>query len=226
MVDFSWSCSWNGIVLTGDDYFLPCTWNMSIDFDIETDNNTYKDIAMQRLEYMIEEKYEGAIFHRFGHELADIMHPVCKSFFIGLPNDPYDNILATCTMLKMASITEDVLQIQSCTIENSLGYKIKNHIMLEDTVAIIQDIGDENAMIEIENPWFLRKDAGFTDILITDEKGVGKIINDTASWEKLGLDYSMTFADMPASETFLNEIDKERWIPFVIKGGHNDDDDE
>jgi len=82
MADFKWQTKWNGIILTDEDIFVPCTWNLELDFDIISDVAYHKDIAMQRLEFMIEEKFEGSVFAKFGNELVDIMYPICKSFYM------------------------------------------------------------------------------------------------------------------------------------------------
>lgn len=222
MADFKWQTSWTGNLLTTDDIFLPCTWNFELDFDIVTDDNYHKDVAMQRLEFMIQEKYEGAIFSKFGHEMVDIMYPICKTFFVCLPDEPYDNVVAAATMLKMSAITQDVIQIHGCTIQNSLGYKIKNCISIEETVNIVQDIESDDSMLGTVEPWFLRKDAGFTDMLVTDpDDGATQLIKDTSDWESHGLGWA-PIQDVPASGDFIDAMEKERWIPFVIKGGAND----
>lgn len=224
MADFKWQTKWNGIILTDEDIFVPCTWNLELDFDIISDVAYHKDIAMQRLEFMIEEKFEGSVFAKFGNELVDIMYPICKSFFICLPDEPYDAILAATTMLKMSAITNEVINIHGCTIQNSLGYKIKNNISIEETVSIIQDVGSEHFMLGMEDPWFLRNDAGFTDILVTDaDTESTSLIKDSSTWEKHQLGWS-ELQDVPASGDLINDIETERWIPFIIKGGANDND--
>jgi hypothetical protein len=79
-------------------------------------------------------------------------------------------------------------------------------------------------MLGMEDPWFLRNDAGFTDILVTDaDTESTSLIKDSSTWEKHQLGWS-ELQDVPASGDLINDIETERWIPFIIKGGANDND--
>jgi hypothetical protein len=128
-------------------------------------------------------------------------------------------------MLKAQSITRGVFDIQSCSIVSKLGYNVENIIEYDEA---------ENMSLSIDhphfsdNPWFMRQDAGFTDLLV-DLEGQATLIKDSSDWSKFDLnwDYYDKKENSPSSVTsFIHNNQQERWIPLVIKGGAKKDDDD
>lgn len=217
---FRWHTSWSGIVLSDDNIMLPNTWDFVLEYEIVTDELYFKDIAMQRLDFMIHEKFDSSIWTNFSNVWCNDFYNRMNSYMITLPEDPYDSLIAAVAMLKAQAITRGAFEIHGCTIISKLGYAVENVIDIEETAQMVNSIDAQSVLGG--DPWFLRKDAGFTDILYY-EGGDAKIAKEQESWDvyKLNWDY---YNQLENSEPVipLQRAKRSQWTPTVIKGGADD----
>ena len=222
---FKWHTEWSGIILSDDNLLLPNTWTVSFEYDTVSDNMLHRDIAMQRLEFMIDEKFNTSVWTNFTNQWVSDFYNNLDVFIITLPSDPYDSLIAAVALLKAQNITKGVLDIKRCSIKSKLGYTVENIIDYEEAEEMGSAIEHKHFS---EGPWFMRSDAGFTDLLMVDENEQVTIIKDTESWEKHNLDwdyYDKSDSNiMPLSG--YRQQHSERWIPLVIKGGAKDNDED
>lgn len=212
---FKWHTSWSGIVLSDENLLLPNTWNFVLEYDAVSEDMLYRDVAMQRLEFMIQEKFETSTWLNFENPWSGIMHDNLNTFMITLPGDPYDSLIAATALLKAQSITKGVFDIHGCSIISKLGYNVENVIDIDEAVVINQTINFKNYA---GDPWFLREDAGFTDILCMHDN-VPTLIKDTEEWSSYNLnwDYYHSDENNPTPIENYKHNQKERWIPLVTK---------
>lgn len=222
---FKWTAEWNGIILSDDNLLLPNNWKITLEYDAVSDNMLHRDIAMQRLEFMIEEKFNTSTWTNFDNPWVALLHEKMDAFLITLPSDPYDSLIAAATMLKAQSITQGVLDIQACSIVSNLGYNVENIIEYDEAEEMGLAIDHKHFS---DGPWFMRPDAGFTDLLVIDNNQP-TLIKDSSDWKKHNLNwdfYDKEENSLSPVVTFIHHNPQERWIPLVIKGGVNDDNED
>ena len=215
---FKWTAEWSGIILSDDNLLLPNTWKIVLEYDAISDNLLHRDIAMQRLEFMIEEKFNTSVWTNFDNPWIALLYEKMDTFLITIPSDPYDSLIAAATMLKAQSITEGVLDIQACSITSKLGYNVEN--IIEYTEAEEMGASVDNKHFG-NGPWFMRQDAGFTDLLVMDDDQA-ILIKDSEEWSAHDLNwdfYDKTENTLSPVTSFIHNNQQERWIPLVIKGG-------
>ena len=220
---FRWTTTWNGIILSDDNLILPNTWTIKFDYNAVDDDMYRRDIAMQRLEFMFEEKFETSIWTNFSNSWVEILYEKMNAFIITLPSEPYDSLIASTALLKAQSITNGVFDFQGCSITSNLGYRVENIIEMEEAVELSESTYNQQFS---DGPWYMRPDAGFTDILTTQDDVV-TLIKDSNDWSQhdLNWDYYNNDDNVDSLEKYKHNNQKERWIPLVIKGGANKDED-
>lgn len=219
---FKWQTTWSGIILTDDGLLLPNTWEFTLEYDVLSDEMTHRDIAMQRLEFMINEKFHGSTWINFNNPLVSDFHKKLNSFIITIPSDPHDSVIAAAAILKAQNITKDVFEMHRCSIKGKLGYSVENLIEFDEAIEMGQVFDHEHFY---DGPWFMRNDAGFTDLLIVEDDEV-TLVKDSIEWSKFELNWDY-FDDEESTVSSLVNINKhERWIPMVIKGGANNKDED
>ena len=176
---FRWHTSWTGIILGDDNVMLPNTWDFTLDYDIVTDDMYFKDIAMQRLDFMVSEKFDNSIWINFDSPWCQDFYDRMNTFMVTLPDDPFDSLIAASAMLKAQSITRGAFEIHGCRIISKLGYAVENFIDIDDTADLIGAI-DSQSLVG-SDPWFLREDAGFTDILYYKDNNA-TVFKEQDSW--------------------------------------------
>lgn len=226
---FKWTTSWTGIVLSDDSLLLPNTWTITLEYNAVSDNMLHRDIAMQRLEFMVDEKFDTSVWTNFDNPWVNVFHKKMDTFMITLPNDPYDSLVAAVVMLKAQAVTANVFDIQGCSIVSKLGYNVENVIDYDEAESMALSIEHKHITDE---PWYMREDAGFTDLLVIDEDQP-TLIKDTEDWKSHELNwdfYDKSENSLSPVNSFIHSNQQERWIPLVIKGGKpgenkNKDDD-
>ena len=215
---FRWHTGWNGIVLSDDNVMLPNAWDLVLEYDIVTDDTYFKDIAMQRLDFMINEKFNNSIWTNFSNSWCSDFYNRMHAFMVTLPDDPYDSLIAAVAMLKAQEITRGVFEIHSCRIVSKFGYTVENIIDIDETAEMIVEVNEPSVLQG--NPWFLRDDAGFTDVLYYED-GNAKIVKEQESWDSYNLnwDYYQKIESGEVATVSRLKAPKGKWTPTVIKGG-------
>ena len=109
-----------------EDYILPNTWNI----EIIAHPNGVKDkefynTAVERIQFYIFDVLENSIFIS-GKELSNLAKIPYKASVHVFPTDPWDHLVAMCLFTKITAMVEDVLFIESVTV-NSLQSKTVSH---------------------------------------------------------------------------------------------------
>lgn len=216
---FKWTTEWSGIILSDDNLILPNTWTFTLEYDAVSDNMLHRDLAMQRLEFMIQEKFNTSIWTNFTNSWVQDLYNKMDTFVITVPNDPYDSLIAATAMLKAQKITDGVLDIHTCSIVSKLGYNVENIIDYDEAQHVQESVNNKHFG---DGPWYVRPDAGFTDLLISGEDGEPTLIKDVNDWAGFNLNwdyYDNEENSLTPADSFIHSNQQERWIPLVIKGG-------
>lgn len=215
---FKWTTSFSGIVLGDDNMLLPNKWTMTFSYDAVSDRMEHRDIAMQRLHFMFNEKLNTATWLNFDNPWSETLHKKFNTYVITLPTEPWDSMIGATALCKAASITKGVFEFTECTIVSDLGYNVENRIELDEALAASQYADDHYFVTQ--GPWFIREDCGFTDILCLDEETV-TLVKDSIDWSEHQMAWDQYDYD-DGKQMTSSFVDKdERWIPMIIKGGKN-----
>ena len=109
-----------------EDLILPNTWHI----EIKANPNGQKDRAfytkaVERIQYYIFDVLENSIFIA-GQNLTSISSLPFKAQVHVFPGDPWDHLVAMCLYTKITAICEEVLFIESVTV-NSLQSRTVSH---------------------------------------------------------------------------------------------------
>lgn len=220
---FKWTTSWSGIVLGDDGLLLPNKWTMTFNYNAISERMEHRDIAMQRLHFMFNEKLNTATWMNFENSWTEVFYKKLNTFIITLPSEPWDSMIGAAALCKAASITKDVFEFHSCTITSDMGYNVTNVIDIDEALSAAEYVDDHYFLTD--GPWFVREDCGFTDILCLDEEDeTVTLVKDSMPWDKHQLAWDQYDDGEYGSTTVVGK--DERWIPMVIKGGRNKDNDD
>lgn len=218
MTPYSWSTEWFGMVLI-DNILLPNHWKIKFNFEIIDDDPLTNDIAMQRIEYMFNDRLRNSMWAKIDNEFAIEWAKKLDTYIITVPMDPSDSLIANIINSKLEKIVGDVVEIISVEISSDLGYNIVNHLTYDELKLVDYMVQDFDF-----DPWYKRTDAGFTDAIEILEDGNKRIVSDFDAWSKLYLDFdqfSIESSDTNKSRPMI----KTNWKPTVIKGGKNQSED-
>ena len=109
-----------------EDYILPNTWNIEIIAhpNGQKDKEFYTK-AVERIQFYIFDVLENSIFVS-GKNLTSVAKIPYKASVHVFPTDPWDHLVAMSLYVKMTAMCEDVLFIESVTV-NSLQSRTVSH---------------------------------------------------------------------------------------------------
>ena len=109
-----------------EDYLLPNTWHLTI--KAHPNGQKDKDFftkAVERIQYYIFDVLENSIFVS-GKNLSLLNNVPLKAQVHVFPDEPWDHLVAMCLYTKLTAICEEVLFIESITV-NSLQSRTVSH---------------------------------------------------------------------------------------------------
>ncbi len=109
-----------------EEYLLPNTWHIEV--IAHPNGQKEKEFytkAVERIQYYIFDVLENSIFIA-GQQLSNISSIPYKAQVHVFPGDPWDHLVAMCLYTKLTAICEEVLFIESVTI-NSLQSRTVSH---------------------------------------------------------------------------------------------------
>jgi hypothetical protein len=141
---------------------------------------------------------------------------------ITLPDEAIDSTIAIATLSKMMCITEDRLSFDGISISS----RISEGIEFRFDAAMMKEVDwlIDNPVRKLtgEPAWFMRSDAGTTDIWIQNKKK-HEILRDVDDWKNHKLDWEQIGVPPLTAEPVLvpssKPVFKKGWKPKVIDGG-------
>lgn len=217
---FSWTTNWDGIVMMEETLF-PNEWTMRIEFDSLVDNPQQEFVAMARLQHLVEAQFHDAIFANVEDEWVGKMYEGRKCKIITLPEDPMEVTIAIAALSKMICVTEGRFDFAGVRISSKLADGLECNFDAADLAAF--DWLRDNPIQKVtgEPAWFMRPDAGATDIMLKKKKKL-EIIRDVDKWENYNLSWeSLPDAPLAQSGAPVRPAPPliKGWKPKVIDGG-------
>lgn len=217
---FTWTAGWNGMMLL-DNILVPNEWEIKVEFNGEANDLDQELIAFDRCKFLIEVAYQEALFMRVDEVTFSKLYDKVICHKITLPDEAIDSNIAIATLSKMMCIAEDRLSFDGIHITSRISEGISFYFDANDMKNVPWLIDNPVRKMSGEPAWFMRSDAGTTDIWLQSKKK-HEIIRDIDDWKNHGLDWEQTPMSNPTENLVLpshKPIIKKGWKPKVIDGG-------
>jgi hypothetical protein len=218
---FTWTTRWHGMMLL-ENILIPNEWEIKVAFNGEYDDPDQEQIAFDRCKFLIDVAYQEALFMRVDEETFSKLHDKVLCHKITLPDEAIDSTIAIATLSKFISITEGRLSFDGISISSRISEGIEFYFdssMLKDVHWL-----NDNPVRKLtgESAWFMRSDAGSTDIWLQSKKK-HEILRDVDDWKNHGLDWEQTEMPNPTENLVAPPVHKptikKGWKPKIIDGG-------
>lgn len=218
---FTWTTGWNGMMLL-DNILIPNEWEIKVGFDGVSSDPDHEQIAFDRCKFLIEVAYQEALFMNVEEDTFSKLNDKILCHKITLPDEAVDSTIAIATLSKFMCIAEDRLSFDGITISSRISDGIEFYFDASLMKDVIWLLDNPVRKLTGEPAWFMRSDAGTTDIWIQGKKK-HEIIRDVDDWKNHGLDWEQTEIPNPVENlvaTSTNKpIIKKGWKPKIIDGG-------
>lgn len=215
---FTWTSSWHGMMLV-DTMLLPNEWEIRVEFKGESGDIDQEQIAFDRCKFLIDVAYQEALFMSVDDELFSKLNDKILCHKITLPDTAVDATIAIATLSKFMCVAEDRLSFGGISIASRISEGIEFYFDADEMKDVPWLVDNPVRKLTGEPAWFMRSDAGSTDIWIQSKKK-HEIIRDVDDWSNHGLGWDQkevpTQADAVSSH---KPIIKKGWKPKIIDGG-------
>jgi hypothetical protein len=205
-----------------DNILIPNEWEIKVGFDGVSNDPDQEQIAFDRCKFLIEVAYQEALFMNVEEGTFSKLNDKILCHKITLPDEAVDSTIAIATLSKFMCIAEDRLSFDGITISSRISDGIEFHFDASLMKDVIWLLDNPVRKLTGEPAWFMRSDAGTTDIWIQGKKK-HEIIRDVDDWKNHGLDWEQTEIPNPVENlvaTSANKpIIKKGWKPKIIDGG-------
>jgi len=210
MADLTWNRSWDSTILY-EDQLLPNTYNISVDFNVLTDDGEDQNISMDRLKYFIDTILQDGVFCKIDDSRASIFVDIFKQRLVTFVLQPQDLVVASTLFSKFTKIVEGKLEIECIRLSSSQGDGV--------TVNFDEEFAEEGTMLKDHellkatdiSAWWFRGDCGTADYFKLSEDGALTFITDITDWDDAGLSWN--------NSSDKDKKDERAWNPTIIPGG-------
>jgi hypothetical protein len=217
---FTWTTGWHGMMLL-ENILIPNEWEIKVEFNGESGDTDQEQIAFDRCKFLVEAVYQDALFMRVDEGTFSKLHDTILCHKITLPDEAIDSTIAIATLSKMMCIAEDRLSFDGISVSSRISEGVEFRFdasMMKDVPWLI-----DNPVRKLtgEPAWFMRSDAGTTDIWIQNKKK-HEILRDVDDWKNHGLDWEQTeqvASVEPVIVPSSKPVFKKGWKPKIIDGG-------
>jgi hypothetical protein len=163
------------------DSFAMNLYEFSVCMNVETDSIREQNVAMERIKYFVSEHLENSIFIEASEQKMIDKYVTCGFKVCTIPEEPYDQMIATMLLLKLNSIAEGRLEITDI----ALGTR------LSDDVRFLFDCESDAGPFERED-WWTEPSVRMTSVPRTQNKKdkIVQLFKTTATdWHDLNLSW-------------------------------------
>ena len=216
-----WTANWTGIMLL-EDMMLPNNYEMDIDFDLVGEDPHEQWIAFERIKAFTTDIIDGSLFAKVDNPFIPMLHKSTKSNIITLAEEPIDMIIGLSIMRKLDAITEDRAMINLIAISSDLGEHVKNTVSHDEMLTELFVADNVVKKTTGNDPWWLRADAGCTDLILQNKKKV-LVKHDKVEWSKYDLDWTPKEENSSTNTETVLKYPKGKmgWKPKIIDGGRD-----
>lgn len=217
---FTWTTGWNGMMLI-ENMLIPNEWEIKVEFNGEANDPEQEQIAFERCKFLIEVAYQEALFMKVDEPHFSKLHDKILCHKITLPDEAIDSTIAIATLSKFMCIAEDRLSFDGIEISSRISEGISFYFDANDMPNVTWLIDNPVRKLTGEPAWFLRSDAGTTDIWVQGKKK-HEILRDIDPWEQHGLSWEKPEPAVVNENNVVHvhkPIIKKGWKPKIIDGG-------
>lgn len=165
-----------------NDSFYMNTYEVNIDFTVDSESIREQNIALQRIKYFLHECLEHSIF------IQDTQLPAIEKFIEAkmkvcvLPEEPYDQIIGIMLMVKFNAITEGRLSITDLSICSKMS----------DGVSCLHSI-EENTGPFKQSGWWSESNTRMSNLLSSSSsKKILKLVKPLVDWADIFMSWEET----------------------------------
>jgi hypothetical protein len=123
------------------DKFLMNLYDFTLSMEVLTECIIEQNIAMERIKYFLFECLENSIFVNEKEKKVIDNYSTAGIKVCTVPDDPYDQIIATILLLKLRAITENRLIITDIYLVSKLSDDVKFWLEIDDIDGIYNNEG-------------------------------------------------------------------------------------
>lgn len=175
------------------DKFLMNLYDFTLSMEVLTDCIIEQNIAMERIKYFLFDCLENSIFVNEKEKKVIDNYSTAGIKVCTVPDDPYDQIIATILLLKLRAITESRLLITDIYLVSKLSDDVKFWLEIDDIESMYTNEG-----------WWNKSSTCITDAPKSNKKDkILKLFNNT-EWNDVGLHWKTKPAS--AEVTYIHEL--------------------
>jgi len=161
-----------------DGKFIINNYDLTVSMMVETESNHEQNIAMERLDYFINNILDSCVFisNSETKSIGNYTNAGIKTCLV--PEEPYDQIVGLVLLLKLNSILENRMIITDITFSSNLSDNVRFHI--------VEEIAEN--LYSGDNWWNDSSTKLYDSPKLTDKKTkIVKLFDD--EWVSLGLSW-------------------------------------
>lgn len=218
---FTWTTGWHGMMFV-DELLVPNEWEIKVQFNNgEAQNSEEEQIAFDRCKFLIDEIYPESLFMHVDDNIFSKLNDKVLCHKITLPDDAVDSTIAIATLSKFMCVVEDRLTFDGISISSRISDGVEFYFDANFMKEVPWLLDNPVRKLTGEPAWFMRSDAGTTDIWIKTKKK-HEILRDVDSWKNHRLDWEQS--ELPVQQDNVSPINhrpsiKKGWKPKIIDGG-------
>ena len=218
---FTWTTGWHGMMFV-DELLIPNEWEIKVQFNNgELQDSDQEQIAFDRCKFLIDEIYPESLFMHVDDNIFSKLNDKVLCHKITLPDDAVDSTIAIATLSKFMCVVEDRLTFDSISVKSRISEGVEFHFDANFMKEVSWLLDNPVRKLTGEPAWFMRSDAGTTDIWIKSKKK-HEILRDVDDWKNHRLDWEQS--EPPVQLDNVSHIShrpsiKKGWKPKIIDGG-------
>lgn len=178
----TWATSFNCTVLVGESIF-PNKFNAKITFDVVTTDYDHQMIAIDRMKFFLQSVCAMRMMVSMDSKtLPKIRKITPNNQYITVASHPSDEIIAAALLSKMISITEGKLDVYAIELSSEVGGDVVASVS-EDELGHYLPVPSEFFEDKAALPWWLRSDAGASDLYVKTKSG-SKVESEISAWSE------------------------------------------
>ena len=175
------------------DKFLMNLYDFTLSMEVLTECIIEQNVAMERIKYFLFECLENSIFVNEKEKKVIDNYSTAGIKVCTVPDDPYDQIIATILLLKLRAITESRLIITDIYLVSKLSDDVKFWLEIDDIDGIYNNEG-----------WWNKASTCITHSPKSNKKDkILKLFNNN-EWNDVGLHWKTK--PTSAEVTFIHEL--------------------
>jgi hypothetical protein len=191
-------------VYFGDEFYMN-TYELDMQFNVETDSIREQNVALERIKYFLDESLESAIMCSENDKVAIDKFVNADMKVCTLPEEPFDQIVGIMLMSKLNAIAEGRLVITDITIGSRMS----------DGVSCLHSIDENMGPFETKGWW--KDNTSKINNYVPEKKNakVVKLAKPVSDWDDLYLGWEEkdpftkgAFGNEIVFASFDNKLDK------------------